>query len=181
MKALAWVLAVLLLTGCTAHTSRASATTATAKSPPTEIAPSQPATTKPTPEPVQATSEAAQILIQFAQLVTTGDVQGAAHLLAPSLRGVYQFNDYAPLHNTPRMEIVRLVERTGDPAWHPDVGTRDQKVAEARVFALDVRYKVLGSIESYFKDGEVYHHKATVTRYTTDGPWLISELSGRGN
>lgn len=43
--------------------------------------------------------------------VTASDIAGAASLLAPSLRGVYSFQNYAPLRNTPRMDIIEILDK----------------------------------------------------------------------
>jgi len=127
------------------------------------------------PGPIDAGAPGAKTLLQFAEAVTGGRTAAAAELLAPTLRGVAQLNDFAALRNTPVMEVISLEER----AWQPDLGARDQKVAEAHVFEFVVRYKVLGLTDSSFADGETYRHKATVVRFTAEGPWQITELSGR--
>lgn len=181
VKIVILITALFFLAGCASAPSLTPAERGMTEPPPTQDVVAQLASKTTLDEPVQADSTAAQVLIQFADLVTKGNTQGAANLLAPNLRGVYQMNDYAPMRNTPRMEIVRLVEMTGAPNWNADIGAREQKVVEFRLFAVDVRYKVLGIIDTYVKDGEIFHHKATVTKYTSDGPWLISELSGFGN
>jgi hypothetical protein len=180
VKRVALIVTLFLLSGCT---DQPSLTTAKpdVDYPSGQTVRAQPVTSKMPDEPVQADSAAAQVLLRFADLVTKGETRGAADLLAPNLRGVYQLDDYAPIRNTPRMEIVKLVEMTGTPNWNADVGARGEQAADFRVFAVDARYHVLGIIHSSFKDGEVHHHKATVTKDTADGPWLISELSGVGH
>lgn len=118
------------------------------------------------------------VLLHFAELVSKGDVQVAGGLLEVGLRGAYSMDNFAPLRNTPRMEILRILDKS--PQWKPDYSATDPAtVTETRVYYLEVRYKVLGITTSYFKDGEIYHHKATVL-HLRSGEWLISELSGTG-
>jgi hypothetical protein len=156
---------VLFLNGCTTS----------APKPSQDATPSSASGSKTVAPAETANSPAAQVLVHFAELVSQGDIKGAAGLLAPNLQGIYSMNDYAPLRNTPRMDIVKLVDRTQD--WPPDVGTRDAAVAETRVFYFVVRYKVIGITDSAFVDGQLYYHKATVTRFQDTDKWLITELS----
>lgn len=124
---------------------------------------------------MQAEPEAEATLQRFADVFTSGDTQGVMRLLSPALMVVYEFQDYAPIRNTPGMEILKMVDVTGD--WPADPsGVDTANIAETRVYYLQVRYKVLGIIQSVYVDGEIFHHKATVLR-KMDGSWLISELS----
>lgn len=129
--------------------------------------------------PPEEEGPATQTLRESAAQASAGDVQKAIALLAPGLRGVYEPHDYAPIRNTPEMKIESVTVMTGQPSWPPDYSAVEpSQVAEHVVLRAEVRYRVLGIIESYFKDGDLYIHKVTVLRLK-DGRWLISELSGR--
>lgn len=122
----------------------------------------------------ETTDEALDVIFKFATLVSNGDIEAAAGLLEASLWGVYSFNDYGPLRNTPTMEIVEIEEM---PDWPPDSGAEDLANVEFRVFYAQVRYEVLDIHPSYFVDGEIFHHKITVIKPKGSSQWLISELS----
>jgi hypothetical protein len=58
-------------------------------------------------------ASASLVLYCYAGLVSEGQAQRAASLLELPLRSVLSMNDYAPIRNTPRMEILRLEPRDG--------------------------------------------------------------------
>lgn len=118
------------------------------------------------------------MLHEFAALVSAGELAAAADLLTPSLKAVYASDNYVALRNTPRMEIVNVVDKTG--VWPPDPA-RSNSGASVRVFYVEARYQVLGLTRSYFKDGEIYPHKVTVIKAAPPGHWLISELGTAPN
>jgi hypothetical protein len=160
----------VLLLGCICSTFAVTAA-CTPRASPGEILTPPPSVTALHPR-----SPAEEILVRYAGLLTEGNVEQAAGLLASPLREIVSTDRYAPLRNTPGMEIVRLENRDG--LWEPSLGRRtNAPVAEVHVFYVEARYRVLGITTSYFKDGEIYYHKSTVAKFTEG--WLITEMSGR--
>lgn len=157
------ILVAVFLTGCGAPAVRSSQPTANAGK-----------DNGVGPAATDSSPKAKEVLYRFAERVSKQDLDGAADLLGPGLRGVYQFQDYAPIRNTPKMEILEITEEKGE---RPDLAAVDPKeVVQVHVYQVQVRYKVLGLLPSDFVDGEVYYHKATVVELK-DGRWLITELS----
>lgn len=116
---------------------------------------------------------AADVLRRYAELLTSGQVEEAARLLGPKLRSMAEYDNYAGLRNTPKMEILKLVDHTDD--WPPDFGGLLPRPNEWVVFYMEARYRVLGIAPSFLADGEVNYHKITVARVPGTDEWLITE------